>query len=122
MITPNQLLLYVENTAESTLFYEKIFEIKPVAAYPHYVAFSFDNGFYFCLWSKKARNFVSGGEGHRSELSFMLKGEQEVRDLYSKWKSLGVIIEQEPHEAVFGLTFVVLDPDGHRIRACMFDK
>lgn len=122
MITPNQLLLYVDNPAESTLFYEKIFEIKPVAAYPNYVAFSFDNGFYFCLWSTKARNFVSGGEGHRSELSFMLKEEQEVRDLYSKWKSLGVIIEQEPHEAVFGLTFVALDPDGHRIRVCMFDK
>jgi hypothetical protein len=86
------------------------------------VAFDFGNGFYFCLWSTKASNFVSGGEGHRSELSFMLEEEQAVRDLYNKWKSLGVVIEQEPHEAVFGLTFVALDLDGHRIRVCMFDR
>lgn len=26
------------------------------------------------------------------------------------------------HEAVFGLTFVAIDPDGHRIRVCIPDK
>lgn len=121
MITPNQLLVYVNDTATSALFYEKLFDTKPVAAYPNYVAFEFNNHFYFCLWSTKAKDFVSGGEGHRSELSFMLKEEQEVHNLYNKWKSLDVVIEQEPHNAIFGLTFVALDPDGHRIRVCLFD-
>lgn len=35
---------------------------------------------------------------------------------------LGVVIEQDLQEAVFGLTFVALDPDGHCIRVCMADK
>lgn len=121
MLTPNLFFFYVEKPLESAFFYEKIFEIKPVLAVPTYVAFSFDNGFEFALWSTKAKNFVSGGTGHRSELSFMVKDEDEVRNLRKKWSELGVKIEQDLHEAVFGLTFVALDPDGHRIRVCIPD-
>jgi hypothetical protein len=122
MLTPNLLLFYVQNPLESALFYEKIFSRKPVASFPTYVAFSFENGFTFSLWSTQAKNFVSGGAGHRSELSFMMKGEQMVHELRKQWGALGVAIEQDLHEAVFGLTFVALDPDGHRIRVCMPDK
>ncbi|EKD72662.1 MAG: glyoxalase/bleomycin resistance protein/dioxygenase [uncultured bacterium] len=122
MLTPNLLLFYVKNPLESALFYEKIFSTKPVASFPTYVAFSFENGFTFSLWSTQATNFVSGGTGHRSELSFMVEDEQKVRELHDEWRKLGVAIEQDLHEAVFGLTFVALDPDGHRIRVCMPDK
>jgi hypothetical protein len=122
MLIPNLLLFYVENPLKSALFYEKIFSKKPVASFPTYVAFSFENGFTFSLWSTQAKNFVSGGAGHRSELSFMVNEEQTVRELRKQWGEFGVIIEQDLHEAVFGLTFVALDPDGHRIRVCMPDK
>ncbi len=122
MLIPNLLLFYVQNPLESALFYEKIFSIKPVASFPTYVAFSFENGFTFSLWSTQAKNFISGGTGHRSELSFMVNDEQKVRELRKQWGEFGVAIEQDLHEAVFGLTFVALDPDGHRIRVCMPDK
>ncbi len=52
----------------------------------------------------------------------MVSDEQTVRDLHKQWKEFGVTIEQELHEAVFGITFVALDPDGHRIRVCIPDK
>jgi predicted enzyme related to lactoylglutathione lyase len=122
MLTPNLLLFYVEDPLVSAAFYEKIFQTKPVAAYPTYVAFSFENGFTFSLWSKQAENFVSGGEGHRTELAFMVQNEEEIRKLRKMWGNLDVVIEQELHEAVFGLTFVALDPDHHRIRVCIPDK
>lgn len=122
MLTPNLLLFYVKNPLESAVFYENIFSIKPVASFPTYVAFSFENGFTFSLWSTKAKNFVSEGTGNRAELSFMVEGEQKVRELHDEWRKLGVTIEQDLHEAVFGLTFVALDLDGHRIRVCMPDK
>src|SRR3990167_3788911 len=122
MLTPNLLLLYVQNPKESATFYEKIFKTKPVASFPTYVAFSFANGFTFSLWSTQANNFVSGGQGHRSELAFMVPNEDQVRAFRDAWKELCVQIEQDLHEAVFGLTFVALDPDGHRIRVCMPDK
>lgn len=122
MLIPNLLLFYVNDPMESAIFYEKIFKKKPIASYPTYVAFSFENGFTLSLWSTQAKNFISGGEGHRSELAFMVKNEDEVRFFRNSWKELGVQIEQDLHEAVFGLTFVALDPDGHRIRVCIPDK
>lgn len=122
MLTPNLLLFYVQNPLESAQFYEQIFEITPVASFPSYVAFIFKNGFSFSLWSTEAKNFVSGGNGHRAELSFMVADEESVRNLREKWSKLNITIEQDLNEAVFGLTFVALDPDGHRIRVCMPDK
>lgn len=119
---PNLLLLYVKNPLGSALFYEKIFSIKPIISFPTYVAFSFENGFTVSLWSTQAKNFVSEGTGHRTELSFMVSNEQMVHTLREKWVKFGVTIEQDLHEAVFGLTFVALDPDGHRIRVCIPDK
>lgn len=122
MLTPNLLLFYVQSPMESAAFYEKIFKIKPVASFPTYVAFSFTNGLIFSLWSTQATNFVSGGQGHRSELAFIVQNEDQVRALRNSWKELDVQIEQDLHEAAFGLTFVALDPDGHRIRVCIPDK
>lgn len=122
MLIPNLLLFYVENPQQSALFYEKIFSIKPIATFPTYVAFSFENGLTFSLWSTQAKNFVTAGAGHRCELAFMVKDEQAVYELRKKWEDFGVLIEQDLHEAVFGLTFVALDPDGHRIRVCIPDK
>lgn len=122
MLTPNLLLFYVENPLNSAEFYEMIFRLKPVALFPTYAAFTFDNGLTFSLWSVHAKDFLSGGIGHRAELSFMVADEDTVQDLRARWGSLGVEIEQDLHEAVFGLTFVALDPDGHRIRVCIPDK
>ena len=122
MLNPNLVLFYVKSPLESASFYEKIFEQKPLAAFPTYVAFSFSNGFTFSLWSTQAKNFVSCGSGSTSELAFMVEDDNEVLRLSDLWEKYGVSIEQKLHEAVFGLTFVALDPDGHRIRVCTPDK
>ncbi len=122
MLTPNLILFYVKDPLKSAVFYENLFEQKPIAAFSTYVAFNFPNGLTFSLWSTSATNFVSEGFGHRSELAFMVSDEAEVRRLRESWGKLGVSIEQDLHEAVFGLTFVALDPDGHRIRVCLPDN
>lgn len=122
MPTPNLVLLYVEDPAKSAAFYETLFETAPTAVFPSYVAFDFENGNSLGLWSTAARDFVSGGSGHRSEIAFMVPAEDEVRGLHDRWSAAGIAIEQELHDAVFGLTFVAIDPDGHRIRVCMPDK
>lgn len=121
MIAPNLILLYVDDPIRSAAFYEKLFGTAPAAVFPTYAAFAFDNGMNLGLWSTKARDFRSGGTGHRSEIAFMVPAESEVCALHDKWVAAGVEIEQELHEAVFGLTFVATDPDGHRIRVCMPD-
>ena len=122
MLNPNLVLFYVKSPIDSALFYEKLFEQPAVATFPSYAAFSFANGFTFGLWSTEAKDFVSAGSGSRSELAFMVSDIHEVHRLRDQWGKLGVSIEQDLYEAVFGLTFVALDPDGHRIRVCMPDK
>lgn len=52
----------------------------------------------------------------------MVDGDAEVDRLYEAWKALDVRIEQAPMTAVFGRTFVALDPDGHRLRVCTPDN
>lgn len=121
MPAPNLVLLYVKDPIASAEFYQKLFEQPPAGKFPTYVAFAFPNGVQIGLWSTTAKNFVSGGSGHLSEIAFMLKNEQEVLALHDRWKKQGVSIEQGPHKAVFGLTFVATDPDGHRIRVCLPD-
>ncbi|OMG71845.1 VOC family protein [Burkholderia ubonensis] len=122
MTSPNLVLLYVDDPARSAVFYERLFARAPVAAFPTYAAFAFDNGLHVGLWSTSARNFVSHGAGHRAELAFMVDGDAEVDRLYEAWKALDVRIEQAPMTAVFGRTFVALDPDGHRLRVCTPDN
>jgi catechol 2,3-dioxygenase-like lactoylglutathione lyase family enzyme len=119
---PNLILFYVEDPLRSARFYERLFARPPVRTFPTYVAFQFPNGLSFGLWSIKAKNFVSGGSGHRAELAFLVPDEAAVRELHERWHNAGIQIEQNLREAVFGLTFVALHPDGHRIRVCTPDK
>ncbi|WP_312042247.1 VOC family protein [Erwinia sp.] len=121
MMIPNLFILYVASPSVSSEFYQKLFDKEPDVKLPTWAAFSFDNGFNLGLWSTQACDFVSGGEGNRTELSFMVKDVQAVDTLYQQWLKMGIHIEQEPKHAVFGKTFVALDPDGHRIRVCIPD-
>lgn len=119
---PNLIILYVDDPIISSKFYEKLFHTEPDVVLPTWAAFSFKNGLNLGLWSTTANDFVSCGKGNRTELSFMVEGIQAVDALYQQWSESGVHIEQEPKHAVFGKTFVALDPDGHRIRVCIQDE
>jgi catechol 2,3-dioxygenase-like lactoylglutathione lyase family enzyme len=122
MLSPNLILLYVDDPRESAAFYTRLLGREPVAAFPNYVAYALENGLNLSLWSTSAANFVSSGSGHRMEIAFMVKDDLEVERIYTEWRKAGVPIEQELMTAVFGRTFVALDPDSHRLRVCTPDK
>jgi predicted lactoylglutathione lyase len=50
------------------------------------------------------------------ELSFSEESTEAVRQTYDAWRKLGLKVVQEPTHMDFGFTFVVEDPDGHRLR------
>lgn len=118
---PNLIILYVDDPIVSSRFYQNLFNTEPDVMLPTWAAFSFNNGLNLGLWSTTASDFVSCGKGNRTELSFMVKDIQTVDALYQQWSDSGVQIEQRLKQAVFGRTFVALDPDGHRIRVCIPD-
>lgn len=52
----------------------------------------------------------------------MVSGSQAVDDdRYAQWSAKGVTVIEEPHDDVFGRTFVIADPDGNLIRVSPVD-
>ena len=49
-------------------------------------------------------------------IAFTEKSREAVRQTYEEWKQLGLKVLQDPTDMAFGFTFVVEDPDGHRLR------
>lgn len=108
------VLLFVENPLKSGLFYADLLERKPVEESPTFVMFALDNGVMLGLWSKYTAEPRVERIGGASEICFP---SQDVDSLYEKWGKKRVTVAQKPTDLDFGRTFVVLDPDGHRIRA-----
>jgi predicted enzyme related to lactoylglutathione lyase len=107
------VLLFVKNPCESTVFYSKIFALKPVEQSPTFTMFALPNGVMLGLWSRYTAEPRVESYAGASEICF---GTEHVDDLYEKWGAQGVTIIQKPTEMDFGRTFVGIDPDGHRIR------
>jgi len=122
MQTPDLVLLYVKDIDKSAAFYRSLLKREPKAAFPTFVAFAMDGGFTLALWSTRTVNLPAADSGNRFELAFQVENEATVEAMCADWRQRGVEIAQEPVTAVFGRTFVGLDPDGHRIRVCMADR
>lgn len=115
MLSPSLgfVLLFVANPQKSSLFYQEIFEMKPIEESPTFVMFALKNGVMLGLWSKytaEPRVEVAAGG---LEVCFSA---EDVDALYDAWGKKRVTITQKPTDMDFGRTFVALDPDGHRIR------
>lgn len=116
MTNLNFILLYVDNPLSSADFYEKLLGISPIERHPTFAAFSFESGLTLGLWSKHtaepAANFTGGG----AEIAFSLPHRQTVDELYQEWSQQKGRVLQKPTQMDFGYTFVILDPDDHRLR------
>ncbi|WP_375320098.1 HTH domain-containing protein [Aliivibrio logei] len=70
-------------------------------------------------WVAKQANVLtpsSDVRGGGTELSIPAKSRESFDTLFENWKQQGVEFAQEPEESVYGINFVALDLDGHRIR------
>lgn len=107
------VLLFVDNPQKSALFYQDLFEIKPVEESPTFAMFALKNGVMIGLWSKYTAEPHVDGEPGAMEICFPT---DDVDKLYEAWAKKMVTVIQKPTDMDFGRTFVILDPDGHRIR------
>ena len=116
MTHPNFALLYVDDALRSARFYADILEIAPIEAMPSFALFILRSGLKLGLWAKgDVLPAVTASSGS-SELAIALQSEAEFEQIYQAWQRCGVVIAQSPTKMDFGLTFVALDPDGHRLR------
>lgn len=116
MTDPNFILLYVSNAPASADFYRALLGKAPVEASGSFAMFALASGTMLGLWSKD--KVAPGAElmGGGCELGFPVADAEALHGLYADWTARGLTIAQAPTEMDFGLTFVALDPDGHRLR------
>lgn len=115
MLTPTLgfVLLFVTNPQKSSLFYQELFEIKPVEESPTFVMFALKNGVMLGLWSKYTAEPGVEFPAGAAEICFPT---ENVDSLYKTWEKKHLTVLQKPTDMDFGRTFVILDPDGHRVR------
>ena len=111
----NLIILYVENPAHSTAFYEKLLGNGPVEASPNFVMFK-TSGPMLGLWARHDVAPTTSASAGCMELCLMAGDTAEVDRLHAEWRAKDVAILQPPVKKEFGYTFTACDPDGHRIR------
>lgn len=115
MRTLNYLLLAVQSPRESAKLYARLLGLSPVETSDSFVLFVLPSGFKLGFWvasEMQPRPNAPGGV----EISFSEPSREAVKKTYEEWRELGLRVVQEPTDMDFGFTFVVEDPDGHRLR------
>lgn len=116
MLQPNMVIIYVDSPAASAIFYANLLNQTPIESSPTFSLFNLESGFMLGLCSKhtvEPATVVSGGGG---EIGFNAANEEELYMIHADWRKRGLVIIQVPTAMPWGLTFVAIDPDGHRLR------
>lgn len=122
MARPDMFIVYVSSVAATVDFYRRLFEIEPAFfPSPGFASFELAGGVQLALWSSHGEDL---GESPRrtSEVCLCLAGgPEQIDEHYRVWTDLGVAVVEEPHDEIFGRTFVIADPDQNRIRVAPVD-
>ena len=116
MQSPTFFILYVDNPVSSAAFYQDLLGRAPVESSPTFALFVLDGGVKLGLWSRHTVEPAARSAGGGHEVCFSVDGKPGVDALYADWGKRGVAVAQAPVEMDFGYTFVMLDPDQHRLR------
>ncbi|WP_328391016.1 VOC family protein [Nocardia sp. NBC_00416] len=121
MPTPNMFIVYVADATASARFYSDLFDMSPKFESPRFITFDLGGGVDLALWSGHAEQ-QSPADARTSEVCLNVPGGPAAIDQrFDEWVGRGVKVVLEPHDAVFGRTFLVADPDGNLIRVAPVD-
>ncbi|KTD59123.1 bleomycin resistance protein [Legionella shakespearei DSM 23087] len=116
MIEPKAIILYVDDLAVSTQFYQELFGKKPQEESPTFNSFTLSNGMSLGLKASPSVLPPVDEKTRGGELAFTVDAPHKVDELFVHWQSKGTKILQTPTTVTFGYTFLALDPDGNRLR------
>jgi len=114
-VNPNFVIFYVDNPPQSAAFYQDLLGRAPVESSPTFALFVLD-GMKLGLWSRHTVEPAARAAGGGTELCVAVDGNTRVDEVYADWGRRGLTVAQAPVEMDFGYTFVMLDPDQHRLR------
>lgn len=112
-------IVYATDIERSVEFYSALLELETDFVSPRYVTFALADGVALALWTGNSEA-LAGAPARTTEVCLNVNAE-EVMGLFKTWTDKGVDVIREPHQDVFGTTFVVADPDGNQIRVAPID-
>ncbi len=110
------LALYVKNLPISVEFYKDLLGLEPVAQRPGFAQFALPNGLNLGLWLAGTVEPEAEIAGGGAEYGIPLPNAETLRASHDTARNKGISIVQPPTEMNFGLTYVIEDPDRHRLR------
>ena len=113
---PHFILLYVDEPQASAEFYARLLDRKPLDSSPNFVMFELSPDLRLGLWARRDVEPAPSSAADTGELAMAVATNEEVEALWADRKRKGAAILQEPTTMDFGRTFLVADPDGHRLR------
>lgn len=118
MSNPVAFILYVSDAETSARFYGDLLGQEPRFLGPRYVTFDLAPRTQLALWGgEDAKEALTRAQAATSEVCLFLPGGPEgVDQRHAQWVAKGVKVVEEPHDAPFGRTFLVADPDGNQVR------
>jgi catechol 2,3-dioxygenase-like lactoylglutathione lyase family enzyme len=108
MMSPNLLMLYVENAEQSTAFYNQLLGKTPVQASENFSMYVLDCGFAFGLWSKQDVKPAIQTTSVGTEIAFAITDNDAVNAKFEELKAQGLEIAQAVEGMDFGRTLVAL--------------
>lgn len=117
MKTPDLIILYVRDVPASQALYAALLGAQPVESTPGFALLPFREGVMLGLWQasavKPAPSSLPGG----FELCLHVADEAALQARFADWQARPELsVEEEPVQREFGLSFVMRDPDGNRLR------
>ncbi len=110
------LILYVENPLESAKFYTDLLGIPVLEQSSTFAMLPLHNDVMLGLWSRDTVEPKVTSMAGAGEVAFTVPDAAAVNTMHDDWTRRGLTIAQVPVQMDFGVTFVALDPDGHRLR------
>ena len=112
----NLVVLYVNDSGASSVFYKELLDRPIVQSSPKFAMLPLGKEAMLGLWQREAVEPHAGKEAGGAEVVFNVANADAVHATHEAWKARGLKIAQAPTAMNFGHTFVALDPDGHRLR------
>lgn len=110
------LLLHVADHAASAAFYNGLLGAPIIEQKDDFAMLPLTDGVMLGLWARETVEPASSGQSGASEVAFTVADAAAVEATHAAWKGRGLTILQPPTAMAFGMTFLALDPDGHRLR------
>jgi len=116
LLEPSVVVLYVDNVAKASQFYQDLLGLSPIEASPTFHSFKM-SGMHLALKATHSVIPPVEKQNAQGELAFVLECNQKVDELFAAWQAKEITMILAPTQLPFGYSFVALDPDGNRLRA-----